>query len=217
MNKLILASGSPRRREILEKNGYKPEIMKMDVDETLPEGISFRDAVMFLSLKKGLAAEEALKSADTNASTDAARPDLSDSNASAADASSGDRFLILSADTVVYKDGILGKPHDDDEAFDMLARIRNTSHYVATGVTLLSSDRKIRRTLCDVTEVICGDYTDEWIREYIATGEPADKAGAYAIQGGFGVNIDHFDGDYENVVGLPFYRIKETLEGFFAE
>ena len=108
MNKLILASGSPRRREILEKNGYKPEIMKMDVDETLPEGISFRDAVMFLSLKKGLAAEEALKSADTNASTDAARPDLSDSNASAADASSGDRFLILSADTVVYKDGILG-------------------------------------------------------------------------------------------------------------
>ena len=68
-----------------------------------------------------------------------------------------------------------------------------------------------------MTEVFCGDYTDEWIRDYIATGEPADKAGAYAIQGGFGVNIDHFEGDYENVVGLPFYRIKETLEDFFTE
>ncbi|MGN0710018.1 MAG: Maf family protein [Anaerovoracaceae bacterium] len=188
--KIILASGSPRRREILEKHGYTPEVRKTDVDETLPDGIDFRDAVMFLSLKKALFAE---KEAQKN----------------------GDRdFLIVTADTVVCKDGIMGKPADENDAFEMLSRINGTVHYVATGVTLISPGMPLRRTFLDVTKVFCKKYTDGDIRAYIATGEPFDKAGAYAIQGGFGKYIDHYEGDYENVVGLPFHLIEPYLKDF---
>lgn len=191
--KIILASGSPRRKEILIKHGFTPEVRKTDIDETLPDGIDFRDAVMFLSLKKALFAE---KKAIENGDTD---------------------FLIITADTVVYKDGIMGKPADKDDAFEMLRRIDGTVHYVATGVTLISPDMPLRRTFLDVTEVFCREYSDDDINAYIETGEPFDKAGAYAIQGGFRKYIDHYDGDYENVVGLPFHLIEPYLKKFMGK
>lgn len=185
-NRIILASQSPRRIEIMKNHGLDPIVMPADVDETLPEGIGMEDAVMFLSLKKALSIE-------------AAHPELAGS-------------LIIAADTVVYKDGIMGKPEDRADAFRMIDSIRNTSHYVATGVSLVVAGKPLKRSFCAITEVFCRDYTEADINGYIDTDEPYDKAGGYAIQGAFGKFIDHIDGDYENVVGLPFARMMKEIE-----
>lgn len=193
---MILASGSPRRKEIMETHGHRPIILPMDVDETLPDGIAPDDAVMYLSLKKGLACEDALlgRSAD---------PRL--------DSVSVDNALIVSADTIVYaydifseKWCIMGKPADDDDAWRMLASIRGARHQVMTGVSLICPSQGIRRSFCDVTDVFVKEISDEDLKSYIDSGEPKGKAGGYAIQLGFGEYIDHIDGDYENVVGFPY-------------
>lgn len=193
--KIILASGSARRKEIFGSRGLKPVITPMDVDESLPDGISPGDAVMYLSLKKGLAAEEAYAST----------------------VSDREHALIVSADTVVYAPDIttglwtiMGKPKDEDDAWRMLTSIRGTSHKVITGVTVIDISREGRMltvpkvTFHDVTDVFVGDVTDSDIHDYIASGEPFGKAGGYAIQMTFGKYIDHIEGDYENVVGFPF-------------
>ncbi len=188
--RIILASQSPRRLEILKKHGIDPVVMPVDVDETLPEGIDAKDAVMFLALKKALACEQILLK----------RGDFDDT-------------VILTADTVVYKDGlgIMGKPKDHDDAVRMLRAIRGTVHQVATGICVLVPGKKNMRVACDITDVYCKLYTDEDIEEYITNEPPYDKAGSYAIQSSFGQHIDHIIGDYENVVGLPYYRVEEEL------
>ncbi len=119
--------------------------------------------------------------------------------------------VIIGSDTIVYKDEILGKPKDADDAFRMLAMYRNTYHYVVTGMALIDLRTGEISVLNDVTTVYCKNYTDEQIREYIASEQPYDKAGAYAIQGPFIEYIDHYDGDYENVMGFPFYRLHQEL------
>jgi len=196
-NHYILASQSPRRFEILKKHNIYPSVMPVDVDETLPPGIRVRDAVMFLALKKAAAACSELQK---NRVSDRNR--ASDSDA-----------LIIAADTVVYTDssGILGKPVDEQDAFAMLSSYRNTFHYVATGCALFPAAGPPRRVFCEVTKVFCKNYSDKDIRDYIASGEPFDKAGAYAIQGSFRKHIDHIEGDYENVVGLPFNRLHNEI------
>ena len=202
--KIILASGSARRREIFERHGHTPSIEPMDVDETLPEGIAPHDAVMYLALKKGLAAEAA---------------HLDDKDA-----------LIVSADTIVYaRDittgewAIMGKPHSEDDAWRMLRSIRGTSHKVMTGAALIAcgadtlgsenpdADPPVRRVFYDTTDVYVNDISDEELKEYIDSGEPYGKAGGYAIQLGFGKFIDHIDGDYENVVGFPYQHMLREL------
>jgi len=188
--KIILASKSPRRLEILNSHGIDPIVIPTDTDESLPDGISYSDAVKMLSLEKATACYEKIKNDE----------EYRDS-------------LIIAADTVVYTDklGIMGKPADRDEAYLMLKTIRNTSHFVATGVSLLETDSGDAKTFCDITEVWCKNYSDEDIYEYIDTDEPYDKAGSYAIQSAFGKHIDHIVGEYENVVGLPFNRIIKKL------
>lgn len=185
--KIILASQSPRRLEILNKHGIDPIVIPADIDETLPNGISYIDAVKVLALKKARFVYENIKNIE----------EYKDS-------------VVIGSDTVVYKDKIMGKPSNSDEAFLMLSSIRNSKHYVATGVALINANTGKETILYDVTTVYCKDYSDEDIWAYIENCQPFDKAGSYAIQGEFSKYIDHIDGDYENVVGLPYHLI-ETL------
>jgi len=187
--RIILASKSPRRLEIMRRHGIEPILMPTDTDETLFEGIEMCEAAETLAERKARACYEQLQSA---------KSDYSD-------------CIIIGADTIVYKNEIMGKPSDYDDAFRMLSLIRNTHHYVVTGVALIDVPTAECKVFSDVTEVFCKDYTDEQIAEYIEKEQPYDKAGSYAIQGPFGEYIDHIDGDYENVVGLPYYRIAEAL------
>lgn len=183
---IILASSSPRRIEMMKKHGFDPEICPADIDETLPENIGMADAVMFLALKKALDVETRAPKGS----------------------------LIIAADTVVYKDEILGKPENREDAWNMLTKIKNTSHEVATGVAIIEAGMPNRKVFYDVTKVFCKDYTDEELNAYLDTDEPYDKAGAYAIQGIFSKHIDRWEGSFDTVVGFPWERIEKELAQF---
>ena len=193
--KIILASASPRRREILEKHGIQAVIMPTDADEHLPDDVEMTDAVKALAERKASACYAAIVQ----------DPSLSEKYQG---------HVIIGSDTIVFKDEIMGKPADKEDAFRMLDTIRGTSHYVVTGVCLLDVSSGDSAVISDITTVWCKDYSDEDIYDYISREDPYDKAGSYAIQGYFGRYIDHIDGDYENVVGLPYYRIKDSLEKY---
>jgi septum formation protein len=191
MNKqIILASASPRRIDMMRRHGYNPEIRPSDIDETLPEDIGMKDAVMFLALKKALDVESRCTFPEDQGK------------------------LIIAADTVVYKDGILGKPADRADAFSMLNRIKGTSHEVATGVAIIEAGCANKLVFCDATKVFCKDYTDAELNAYLDTDEPYDKAGAYAIQGIFAKHINHYEGSFDTVVGFPWDIIEEKLKAF---
>lgn len=191
---MILASGSPRRIDMLRQNGIEPQIIPPQVEEHLPAGLSLSQSVMYLALLKGLAVEKSL---------------------------SAERILnhplILAADTVVYAETILGKPRDRDDAISMLSSLRNRSHQVATGVSILRAGTSERRVFCEVTTVAFRDFSDAELEAYVDTEEPYDKAGGYAIQGAFGVYIERVIGDRDNVIGFPFRRIMETIKRDFGE
>ena len=192
MKRIILASSSPRRIEMMKNNGYEPEIIPADVDETILIDISCESAAMAMALKKATYIAKQI-STDEN----------SDNN---------DGAVIIAADTiVVYGDEIMGKPVDQDDAYRMLSKLRNNYHRVMTGVAIIDTSKKLKICFCDTTSVYFKDYTDEELLAYLKTSEPYDKAGGYAIQGTFGKYIDRFEGDYDNVVGVPWYRVKEYL------
>ncbi|MEA4988834.1 MAG: Maf family protein [Anaerovorax sp.] len=182
-SKIILASGSPRRVEMMQKHGVFPEIIKPEVDEILPKDISVCQSVMYLALKKALYVEKQCQSG-----------------------------IILAADTLVYKDEILGKPKDYEDAVRILKLLRNKKHFVLTGVAIVEANTTNRRVFYESTEVIFKNYSDQDIIDYIESGEAWDKAGAYAIQGSFSKYIDAFVGDYDNVVGFPWKRILKELD-----
>ncbi len=187
---VILASQSPRRREIMRRHGVDVLIRPTDTDESLPDSIGPEEAVQLLSAKKALACFGSLQTSDFPSG------------------------LIIAADTIVYKDEILGKPVDEEDAFRMLALYRGTFHQVMTGVTLLDIATRKQHSFCETTLVHCKNYSDEEIREYIRTAQPFDKAGAYGIQEAFSEYIESYEGDYENVVGLPFERLARETELF---
>ncbi len=179
---LILASASPRRRELLEKFRHDFIIDPAAGPEEPPAGANAAETVAALSAAK---ARE----------TAARHP--------------GD--LVIGADTVVELDGaILGKPHNEDDAFRMLRALSGREHRVYTGVTLARDDTLLTET--EMTRVYFRDMSDREIRAYIASGEPMDKAGAYGYQGLAGVFVERIDGDYFNVVGLPLCRLGRMLE-----
>lgn len=190
INPVILASQSPRRKEILENHGISLTIRPADADEILPDGIGPEDAVSLLSRKKAVACYHDVFPKEFR------------------------EGLIIAADTIVYKEEILGKPLDERDAFRMLSLYRGTSHQVLTGVTLLNVVTGHTHTFVETTSIWCKDYTDQEILEYIHTCKPYDKAGAYGIQEDFSRYIDHYDGDYENVVGLPYKRLAHEAEYF---
>ena len=194
MKTIILASKSPRRLEILRKHGVEPIVIPSNAEEILPDGIGMEQAVELLAKQK---AEAVYNEILTNPEYAKYRG-LKDA-------------VVIGSDTIVYKGEILGKPKDVDDAFRMLSMYRDTHHYVVTGVALISLETGEISVLSDITTVYCTNYSDEQIYDYIEKDKPFDKAGAYAIQGLFREYIDHYDGDYENVMGFPFHRIAELI------
>ena len=183
----VLASASPRRIEMMRSHGLEPIVCPADIEENLPLVDGMKETVMFLALKKAKAVES--------------------SNANIPKGS-----IIIAADTVVYKDEIMGKPIDFEDGFNMLSKLRNTYHYVTTGVALVEAGCENARVFAEVTTVYFKDYSDEELRAYLETDEAYDKAGAYAIQGYFAKHIEKFEGDYDNVVGFPWTRIEEEVK-----
>lgn len=188
--RIVLASKSPRRREILSSLGVTFDIVSADADEssdiTDPAAL-----VRELSLRKGRATRELLRT----------RGEWNDDT------------LVIASDTVVAIDGeILGKPHDDADAARMLRLLSGTSHHVISGISLLLGDREIADF--DDTSVIFDDMTPEEIDWYVQSGEPRDKAGAYAVQGLASIWIRGLEGCYFNVVGLPVHKLNTLLNSF---
>ena len=190
--RIILASKSPRRREILEMLGLKFEIIVSEVDET--SDITDPTAlVRELAQRKGLAVLNALK---------AAGEDISD-------------VLIISSDTLVFcGDEILGKPIDRADGERMLRLMSGREHTVASGVAAIYGG--VSAVDSDATQVRFSQMSDNEISFYLNTNEYADKAGAYAVQGIAALYIDGIDGDYFNVVGLPLRRLKLLLDDAFG-
>lgn len=179
--RLILASQSPRRRELLSLTGIPFEVDAPEVDETCTLGA--RDAVLELSRRKALAAA-------------ARHPGK----------------VILASDTLVAVDDVpLGKPADEADAFRMLSSLSGRWHQVYTGVCVISAVGDVYAEV-DATDVRFGPMSDEAIRAYIATGEPMDKAGAYALQGIAGLWIEEIRGSHTNVIGLPLTLTRKLLE-----
>jgi septum formation protein len=208
-SQIILASSSPRRIEMMRKNGIDPIIMPSSSDENCPFGMTMEQTVMFLALKKALNVEEQILTGQSGIENDGktAVPEIRIDS----------ETVIIAADTVVYKNGVIGKPVDESDALNTLKLLRNTSHHVATGVALLRPGEPKRSVFCDVTEVFFKDYNDEEIIRYVNTPEPWDKAGGYAIQGVWGKHVSHIIGNYDNVIGFPWGRIQSELKANWPE
>ncbi len=198
--KIILASKSPRRRELLQRAGYQFDVMVSEGAEVITKKVP-AEVVEELSLQK--ATEIAMQ--------------ISEQVAFSEDQST----VVIGADTIVAIDGIiLGKPSDRETAREMIEMISGRKHQVYTGVTLLCIDqdqKKHIRTFNECTDVEVYAMSTQEIEKYISTDEPYDKAGAYGIQGIFAVYIRKIDGDYNNVVGLPVARLYHELEDFMME
>ena len=182
----ILASGSPRRRQLLEQIGLRDfTVRPTDADESLPAGIHPGEAVERLSARKGMAAR----------------------------LQAGPEALILAADTVVALDGaILGKPGGREEAVSMLTALSGRTHQVYTGVTLIRGEEIL--TEHEVTAVTFRPLAAAEIDAYVQSGEPMDKAGAYGIQSLGALLAERLEGDYFNVMGLPLCRLGRMLARF---
>ena len=182
--KIILASASPRRRELMTLITDEFEIITADVDETIAECTSPEDAVMQLSFKKAQAVSE-----KHNGRT------------------------VIGADTVVVCDGsILGKPENREHACRMLKMLSGREHSVLTGVTITDGEKT--DTFFVSSDVTFFDLTDEEILQYASGGEPDDKAGAYAIQGKGSLFVEKINGDYFNIVGFPVSEVNRHLKLF---
>lgn len=188
--KLVLASGSPRRAAILRHAGIAFEIREAGVDESRHPSEAPGDYVRRLALAKAQAV-------------------------AAAERTSKDETLILGADTiVVVGEEVLGKPATHDDARRMLRCLSGRTHEVHTGIALLRADGSGQRVVEEITRVEFAPLTDAEIEAYIATGEPFDKAGAYAIQGVGGRSVTRIEGCYFNVMGLPLARLCTLLREF---
>ena len=186
--RLYLTSGSPRRRRLLEQIGISPHVRPTGVDERGLPGESPRDAVARLAEAKARHAATQLGAADPPG-------------------------VVLAADTaVVIDDRALGKPRNDSAAEAMLRDLRGRTHEVLTGVFLMRTDDGRCHVGVEATRVHFRDYDDARIRAYVATGEPRDKAGAYAIQGRGALLVQAVEGSWSNVVGLPLERLAEWLQ-----
>lgn len=218
--KIILASASPRRRELLTQIGLDFEVVVSETEEKITSTEPAK-VVEELSAQKAEAVWEKLRSmtASQGSVTNAERLDEG-SEVFEPEQTSGETTmtdtLVLGADTVVACDGkILGKPADTEAAAAMLTMLQGRGHEVYTGVTILYEENGERKTLTfhEKTTVHFYPMTDAQIREYVATGDPMDKAGAYGIQGFCARYIRGIEGDYNNVVGLPVGRVYQELHG----
>ncbi len=179
---LILASQSPRRKQLLAQMGLEFDVHSSDVDETVSGEPG--NCVAKLACRKA----EAVAVRYPN-------------------------DWVLGADTLVFLDGIpMGKPKDTEEAFLMLKQLSGKKHQVMTGVCLINKSKDVCLKETAVTDVYFACLSDREIRDYIATGEPMDKAGAYAIQGRAGMYVEKICGSHSNVIGLPMSTVREMLK-----
>ena len=181
---LVLASGSPRRRDLLRQVGLSDFIVRVpNVEERLPDGLPPRETVEAVSRQKAEASDAA--------------PDE----------------IIIAADTMVFLDGLrLGKPRDESDALRMLTALQGRRHTVCTGVTVRQGSRFLTRS--EATDVTFRPASRETLLRYIATGEPMDKAGAYGLQERGVLLVERVDGDFSNVIGLPLPLLERMLAEF---
>ncbi len=183
---IVLASQSPRRKELLGLLHIPFTVRAADIDETLCADCSLEEAVARLSRRKA----EAVYGQGS--------------------------ALVIAADTIVVAENrVLGKPKDAAEAIQMLSLLSGKRHKVMTGVTVLCKGKCVSHT--EVTEVVFRPLSPEEIADYVKTGDPMDKAGAYGIQGAAAVFVQAIHGDYYNVVGLPVCRLSQILKEFTEE
>ena len=199
MGQIILASASPRRKELLEQIGVEFEICPARGEEVITKSRP-EEVVCELSKQK---AEEVASMVRGYGNTHQELMTPQD-------------LLVIGADTVVAIEGkILGKPKDEEDAFRMLSMLSGKTHAVYTGVTFVFLDcsgKAGEHSFYEKTDVFMRQMSEKEIRRYIATGEPMDKAGAYGIQGKCAVYIEKIEGDYNNVVGLPVSAIYHELQ-----
>lgn len=182
--KIILASGSPRRRELMQLIPVTFDVVVKAVDETLMDNLSPEENVMQLARKKALAVAETFEAS-----------------------------WVLGCDTIVVCDGkILGKPKDQQDAMQMLQLLSGRAHEVLTGVCMVKKENGKEEMFFDRTIVYFKELSDREVSYYIATKEPMDKAGAYGIQGYASIFISRIEGDYYNVMGLPIQLVYDYLK-----
>lgn len=188
MRKIILASGSPRRRELLEQIGFAFEVMTSNAEEVTAAEIP-QEIVKDLSRLKAEAVYEECRQKG----------------------GAYQKAVVIGADTIVYHDGqVLGKPKSEQEAAAMIESLAGKEHFVYTGVTILGCGQPF--SFAEATKVSVYEMAQEEISRYVKTGEPMDKAGAYGIQGRFAAFVKGIEGDYNNVVGLPVARLYQELK-----
>lgn len=187
MKKIILASASPRRKEILEKLNLEFDIVANDIVEKLDKFLSNEENVERIALEKALNVAEKLK--ETSA-------------------------IIIAADTMVINETLIGKPTSAEEAFCILRNLSGRTHQVVTGLCVFSTEENRGIISHKTTNVKFTKYDDDLIWRYIKTGEIWDKAGAYAIQGIGSLLVESIEGCYSNVVGLPVSLLREMLVEF---
>lgn len=180
---IILASQSPRRKELLELAGIKHRVIVSQVDEILDQDLDVAGQVQDLAIQKACAVAELYP-----------------------------QETVIGADTIVVLDGkILGKPKNEEDAFNTLKALSGRKHQVMTGIGIINKEKELLTSFVNITEVEFYYVTDEWILNYIKSGEPMDKAGSYGIQGkGFEL-VKSISGDYYSVMGLPIAALKRTL------
>ena len=187
MRKIVLASASPRRKELLEQCGVRPEIITSDIEEIISPNHTPEEISMSLSFQKARDVSERIGEG-----------------------------LIIAADTVVVLDDvILGKPLNDEEAFSMLRRLSGRSHRVITGYSIIDAEGKQKLVEYETTKVYFRSLSDQEILDYISTDECSDKAGAYGIQGKGALLVERIEGCYFNVMGLPISKLNYSLKKFF--
>ncbi|MCR4791171.1 MAG: Maf family protein [Lachnospiraceae bacterium] len=198
--RIVLASASPRRREILDQLGIEYDVCVSSADENTIEKDP-KNLVMILSERKAMSVLGKIEK------DEAWTGELADN----------ETYCVIGCDTVVYQqngNGILGKPRSEAEAFEMLSSLQGGYHEVYSGVTILVSGLKtpVKRSFWERTVVHFSEMSDEEILEYIRTKDPMDKAGAYGIQGFCARYIEGIEGDYLNVVGLPGNHLYKELK-----
>ncbi len=191
MKQIILASGSPRRKMLLEWAEVNFKVMVSDIDETFSEELLPAEVAVFIAKNKNAAIVEQLKDELLNS-------------------------IVLSADTIVVLDQeIIGKPADREEAIAIIQKLSGRTHQVITAVNLRDAEKDIH--FCDTTEVVFNKLTTEQIVHYVENYKPYDKAGAYAIQEWIGVvGIHAINGDFYNVMGLPVSKVLKVLKEEFS-
>ena len=181
--KYILASRSPRRKELLSKIVDEFEIITRETDESLPAGVHPKEGVELLAVRKGKAVADEISS----------------------------DHLVISSDTLVELDGVpLGKPIDVEDAVSMLITLSGKAHNVHTGVAIHYNGRVFSGS--DTSRVIFKSFDENEAHEYVATGEPMDKAGSYAIQGIGARLVEKYEGDFDTIVGLSLKLTKRLID-----